>query len=69
MKKIKDSGEIILSHFISDSLSNNEKAVCGYIRLLALHNLPTHLVEEQDLRKLTRFSARIFQTNVTKIIL
>lgn len=58
----------IRAHFEFKALSDYEKAVCGYLRLIAVRSLPVSIIESPDFRAISRFEEPIGVPRFVEII-
>lgn len=61
-------GGTIRSHFEMQSLSEYEKAIHGYIRLIVMKSLPLYYVSDPEVRNFSRYDVNIGKRTLVEVI-
>lgn len=62
-------GGSILSHFSIRALTEMDKAVFGYLRLIVMRSLPVTIVEDEEYRRFTKHGQKISYRMIVSVIL
>lgn len=60
-------GGTIRSHFESKSLSEYDKTLHGYLRMIVMKSLPLYYIEDSEVRGFSRFGTKIGQKRLSRL--